>query len=318
MIKHWFTPHHSNNFRAKLLHTSGLFFVIGLLLVFNLFVRILDSTPYHILGFTSSVTIDEVVALTNQERIAAGLQPLKLSDTLSDAARRKAANMLEENYWAHNAPSGKSPWFWFEQAGYRYTHAGENLAKDFGSTDRMMAAWMNSPTHKENIVSPKYQEIGVAITPGTLLGQETVLVVQLFGSQGSGIIPTISQVTTANTQGATVAASPVPATTPAPTTVPSLNTPGLAIVPIAALAPTTPAPSMLARFNTFNLKKTAGLITTALLMLALVLDLIIAESSALSRRVGKNWAHLMFINVILILVTLAQAGTILPKGINVF
>ena len=303
-LRHWFTPQHTNNFRAKLLHVSGLFSLLGLVLVGNIFVRLLDSTPLFILGFTSSVTVDEVIAATNQERIAAGLPPLKVNDTLSDAARRKAANMLEENYWSHNAPSGKSPWHWFEAAGYKYTQAGENLAKDFGSTDRMMNAWMNSPTHKDNIVSSKYEEIGVAVTPGTLLGQETVLVVQLFGSQTRGAVPAVAEITVKPVVAKVLSTAATPAPTVAPAT---LGQP----MP-------TPAPQAAPIINTFNLKKTLGIMTTALLMLALVLDLIIAENRALSRRVGKNWAHLMFINVILILVTIVQAGTILPEGINVF
>lgn len=296
LFNHWFAPHHSNNFRAKLLHLSGLTSLIGLILAFNLFVRLLDSTPYHILGFTSTVTIEEVVEQTNRERISLGLTPLTYNETLADAARRKAANMFEENYWAHNSASGKSPWYWFDQVGYKYVNAGENLAKDFGSTDRLVNAWMNSPTHRDNIVSPKYREVGVAVVPGTLQGQDTVLVVQLFGSTVSGAIPTVSGAK----DNRAVTASP----TPTPTVVPQV-----AEVKTAPAVLSSPVP--LAKYNEFNVKKTAAIITTALLMLALVLDLIIAESAALARRVGKNWAHLIFINVILFLVTFIQAGSII-------
>lgn len=311
MIKNWFTPSSRNNFRARLLSLSGLLVLLGGLLTFNLSLRLLDASPLHILGFTSSVTIDEVVAATNRERVAGGLTPLKLNDTLSDAARRKAANMFEENYWSHNAPSGKSPWYWFEAAGYHYTQAGENLAKDFGSTDRMMQAWMDSPTHRANIVGSQYQEIGVAVVPGTLQGQETVLVVQLFGSRSGGSVPEVAEV---KAKTALLAkASPAPTVIPA--TAPVATPPS-----VLALAP-TPLPStprLEASFNTFNVKKTVGIAMLALLMLSLVLDLVIAENRALSRRVGKNWAHLIFINVILILVVLAHAGSILPEGLYVF
>jgi len=314
VIRHWFTPHSSNNFRAKLLHSSSLLAVIGLVLAFNVFVRLLDSSPLHILGFTSTITVDEVVAKTNVERVAAGLPPLVVNTTLEDAARRKAANMFAEDYWAHNSPSGLSPWHWFTQAGYQYTHAGENLAKDFGSTERMMNAWMNSPTHKDNIVSAKYEDIGVAVVPGTLQGHETVLVVQLFGSQREvGAVPKVAEVTTATPHpavaGAKLGGSDIPVPTPAPTVIP------MAVVSASqapSQAPSSPS------INTLSLEKSVGLATTLLLMLALVLDLVIANNQALSRRVGKNWAHLIFINVILILVTIVQAGTILPEGINVF
>ena len=116
-LRHWFTPHASNNFRAKLLHNSGIFVIIGIILGTNVFLKLLDNPSLHILGFTSSVSIDEVVRATNEARVGAGLKPLTYNEKLADAARRKAANMLAENYWAHNSPSGKSPWVWFKDAG---------------------------------------------------------------------------------------------------------------------------------------------------------------------------------------------------------
>ncbi|MFH2019553.1 MAG: CAP domain-containing protein [bacterium] len=290
-FRHWFTPHHSNNFRARILHNSGLIAVIGLFLSFNLLVRLLDSTSLHILGFTSSVTIDEVVSKTNEERIAKGLSSLKYNETLADAARRKAANMFAENYWAHSSPSGIDPWHWFKEAGYKYTSAGENLAKDFGNTDRLVAAWMASESHKENILNPKYTEIGLAVVPGSLLGEDTVLVVQLFGTTSGGAVPQVAEV--------------------------AVNTPETRGVAIEEAAP-TPIPVQVAevqvapaRFNEFNLKKTVAIATTVLLMIVLLFDVIIAESSKLSRRVGNNWTHLLFINAILILVTLVNAGSII-------
>ena len=59
----------------------------------------------------------------------------------------------------------------------------KNLAKDFSDSQAVITAWMNSTKHRENILKPEYTEIGFAIQDGTLLGQPTVLVVQLFGKQ---------------------------------------------------------------------------------------------------------------------------------------
>lgn len=299
-MRHWFTPHVSNNFRAKILHSSGLLSLIGVVLTFQLLIRLIDATPYHILGFTSTITIEDVVRLTNEKRVSVGLPPLTYSETLADAARRKANNMFEENYWAHNSNSGKSPWYWFDQVGYKYIHAGENLAKDFGNADRLITAWMNSPTHRDNIVSSKYKEIGVAVVPGTLQGQDTVLVVQLFGSTVEGSIPAVSGVK-ANRP---VVTTPKPSAVVAPTPLP-------APIQVAEVKEASEVKPPLAKYNEFNVKKTAAIATTALLMLALILDLIIAENSYLARRVGKNWAHLVFINIILLLVTFVQAGSII-------
>lgn len=309
-IRHYFTPHHTNNFRAKLLHNSGIFFFIGILLTGNLFVRALDSTPYHILGFTSSITTAEVVTSTNSERTRAGLPPLVYSEKLADAARRKAANMLEEDYWSHNSPSGKTPWVWFKAAGYGYLYAGENLAKDFGSTDRMVAAWMASPTHRDNIVNSKYKEIGIAVVPGTLQGKDTMLVVQLFGAPSTGTVAA------AENNKAVVKEVALAVETPAPTIVPDTTRVEEAVPEVQSATPESvealvaeiqPQPKL----NEFTVKKTMSLVTTLMFMLVLVVDLVLAESKVLSRRVGKNWAHIIFINVILLATTIVNAGSIL-------
>lgn len=310
-LRHLFSPHVTNNFRAKILHNSGIFAVIGIVLVGNIFLRLLDDPRLHILGFTSSVTIDEVVRSTNEARIGAGLKPLAYNEKLADAARRKAANMLEENYWAHNSPSGKSPWVWFKAAGYNYLYAGENLAKDFGDTGRLMSAWMASPTHRDNIVNAKYSEIGIAVVPGTLQGSETVLVVQLFGAGSSGGA-VVAQGT------AKASALPV-ASAPQVAEVKGEEVKEVEVEPVVAqvqaegvVVPTaSPKPTTMPRFNQFNLARTLNLATTALFILALIIDLYLAESRRLSRRVGNNWAHILFINLILLATTIVNAGKIL-------
>ena len=284
-LRHWFTPHMSNNFRAKLLHNSGIFVIIGIVLVGNLFLRLLDNPALHILGFTSSVTIDEVVRATNETRAAQGLKALSYNEKLADAARRKVANMFEENYWAHYSPSGKSPWVWFNAAGYNYVYAGENLAKDFGNTTRLMQAWMDSPTHRDNIVNSKYSEIGVAVVPGTLQGQETVLVVQLFGTQSGGSIPK-----KAITQATPVQVPVQVAEVKGQETIEIISQPKL---------------------NEFNITRALNLGTTALFILILIIDFYLAESQKLTRRVGNNWAHILFINLILLATVIVNAGKIM-------
>lgn len=286
-LRHLFTPHVGNNFRAKLLHNSGIFAVIGIVLVSNLFLRLLDNPSLHILGFTSSVTIDEVVRATNRERSSAGLKTLTYNERLADAARRKAANMISEDYWAHNSPSGKSPWVWFKEAGYSYVFAGENLAKDFGSTDRLMAAWMASPTHRDNVINGKYSEIGVAVVPGSLQGQDTVLVVQLFGAPSGGSVPSAEAKDTSSVKGQQIA---------------SMVPPEVNVIQTERATP---------RLNQFSLTRALNLATTALFILALILDLYLAESARLTRRVGNNWAHIIFINLILLATTIVNAGKIL-------
>lgn len=135
-----------------------------------------------VLGVESSITKEELINLTNKERTKKGLPILRQNLQLSLAAAAKASNMFEENYWSHYSPSGKDPWGFITASGYKFSYAGENLARNFYASSDVVEAWMASPTHRENILNPKYQEVGIAAVYGVLKGQQTVLVVQEFGT----------------------------------------------------------------------------------------------------------------------------------------
>lgn len=177
-----FVPHERNNYRASIIQTPFIALFIALYLLNQSFIKSLSIIRPGILGYSSEITAQKVYDQTNQKRLAAGLLPLHFNAVLSQSAAAKAQDMFANNYWAHNSPQGKSPWDFFKSAGYKYSIAGENLAKDFYDTDSMMNAWMNSPTHKANIINNQYQEIGVGVVNGVLNGVKTTLVVQHFGT----------------------------------------------------------------------------------------------------------------------------------------
>jgi hypothetical protein len=168
---------------------------------------------------------------------------------------------------------------------------------------------MASQTHKDNILNAKYSEIGLAVVPGTLEGKETVLVVQLFGAPSSGAVTTAAV--------AKPTASPSPQVTPAPVEVAEVRGQKIAeMVPenveVLQITPTSsPVAVVPAKFNSFNAARALNLATTALFILALIIDLFLAESARLSRRVGNNWAHILFINFILLATTIVNAGKIM-------
>lgn len=180
-LKHFFLPHPDTHSKAHLLggYAIGIYILLFILLQ-ALFSIISDLRP-GILGVNSQITALEIVDKTNKEREKMGLSKLTFNTTLSQAAEAKAFNMFEENYWSHFSPSGKDPWGFINARGYKFSYAGENLARNFTSSDEVVTAWMNSPTHKENIVNSKYQDIGVAVLEGVLDGQKTTLIVQMFG-----------------------------------------------------------------------------------------------------------------------------------------
>jgi hypothetical protein len=179
---HYFIPQERNNHRATLLKPNFLLFFLVLYLLNQSVIKTLVMVRPGILGYSSEITYQKVLDQTNNERKNAGLEPLQYNSVLAQSAQKKAEDMFKNDYWAHNSPQGKTPWTFFDSAGYKYSVAGENLAKDFYDTDSLIKAWMNSPTHRANIVHQKYKEIGIAVVNGTLGGIKTTLVVQHFGT----------------------------------------------------------------------------------------------------------------------------------------
>ncbi len=124
----------------------------------------------------------DVIALTNAARTKAGLATLQENATLAEAAKNKANDMIKNDYFAHTSPKGVEPWYWMKEAGYRYSAAGENLAINYTNAKEQHAAWMNSETHKSNILSTRYKEIGVAVVTGKIDGKESIVTVEMFGT----------------------------------------------------------------------------------------------------------------------------------------
>jgi uncharacterized protein YkwD len=121
----------------------------------------------------------EILDLVNRDRTAHGLSELSLNSTLNEAALAKAEDMTVHGYFSHTSPTGATPWHWFKAMGYDYTFAGENLAEGYSDAIELEKSWMASESHRANILSPHYSELGLAI----VVYQNKNLVVQLFGSK---------------------------------------------------------------------------------------------------------------------------------------
>jgi hypothetical protein len=155
-----------------------------------------------LLGGISPFTKEDVVAQVNDARRKSGLNELRESSVLNTAAYQKLQDMIDGQYFAHYSPSGISPWYWIESGKYNYSYAGENLAIGFLSAKSVTEAWLNSPSHRVNLLNSKYTEIGVAVAPGKIKNDEGILVVQLFATPRAnpksitntktGLVPTAS------------------------------------------------------------------------------------------------------------------------------
>lgn len=191
----------------------------------------LSVADQYLLGSSSlaSVVSAVLVDLANDDRAASGVGLLSLNPTLTKAAQAKADDMAAKAYFAHVSPDGRNSWTWFKDAGYRFIYAGENLAVDFSDSADVERAWMNSPTHRRNILDANFTEVGIATARGTYKGRPTIFVVQMFGTPAA----------VASEAPVRTLASPVVASEPAlATTRPAATT----SAQVAGEASTTPAP----------------------------------------------------------------------------
>lgn len=273
--------------------------ILALLFHLGLRLSLQNSTIGSILSFTSSITSQEVLALTNEQRALHDLPPLQSNEQLNMAASAKAANMFHDQYWSHISPRGTLPWKFIQDSGYLYSVAGENLARDFSDTSHMMSAWMSSPTHRENIINSKYKDIGIAVIDGKLLGIDTTLVVQMFGSPltNKGTIPPKGNATVkpaSNVLGDT-APPPTPANLPKPQSILTTKKSEIEKATISPLA----------------VSKTVFVVLVALTLSVLIYDTIISSHKNTVRIAGKNLAHIFLFSIVLLLLLLYRGGTLL-------
>ncbi|MEU6383651.1 CAP domain-containing protein [Streptomyces bauhiniae] len=134
------------------------------------------STPQP--AATASGDVARVVELVNAERAKVGCSPVKLNSTLTKAAQDHSADMAAHNTMSHTGSDGSDPGSRITAAGYRWSAYGENVAYGYATPEQVMAGWMDSPGHRENILNCSYQEIGVGLAqPGSYWTQD-------FGTAG--------------------------------------------------------------------------------------------------------------------------------------
>jgi hypothetical protein len=141
-----------------------------------------------------------VTAITNQKREENGLPTYTVSSQLNSSAAAKADDMCVKSYWSHVSPEGLTAWDFISASGYKYTTAGENLAKGFITDSAIVEGWLNSPGHRDNLLSQKFKETGVG---SATCSNGEVIIVAHYGLSSSKIVPVSAPV-------------PVPAPTPTP------------------------------------------------------------------------------------------------------
>lgn len=279
-FRHLFTPHHTNNHRPKLLHHDTIFIVSFFVFLSTFLLVSIKNTYPDILGAAINISVQELLLLTNKARQQNGLPPLTYNQQLASAAEMKAQNMFAYNYWAHISPSGVTPWVFIQNAGYSYVFAGENLARGFTNANDAMNAWLASPSHRENVLSPHYQDVGFAVEQGTLTGEKnTVLIVEEFGGKSSVQAVNPGQ---------------LPATT--------------VLAEAAAQQYTTLSKAPV--IDRFSFAKGVTQILLLVFIIIFVLDLLLVERKRITKIVVHNLDHILFLTGILLFIIFLSSGAI--------
>ena len=111
----------------------------------------------------------QMLDLVNQERRAAGLNPLAPDPELTEVARKHSADMFARGYFAHDTPEGLSPFDRMNKAGVHFLTAGENLALA-PTLGVAHTGLMNSPGHRANILRPQFGRVGIGVMDGGMRG----------------------------------------------------------------------------------------------------------------------------------------------------
>ena len=123
----------------------------------------IKSQKQSVLAVATSITPASLLEGTNTERLNAGGSALVLNERLNGAAQKKAQDMVTRNYWSHKTPEGNDPWNFIVKESYSYKKAGENLAYGFSDNSGVINGWMNSPSHRTNLLDKDFSEVGFGI-----------------------------------------------------------------------------------------------------------------------------------------------------------
>jgi uncharacterized protein YkwD len=123
--------------------------------------------------------------LVNIEREKSGASPLVWCPLLAQVATKHSQDMVDRQFFDHDNPDGVTPDEREKNAGYDYTLSGENIAVGQRTVREVMVAWMDSPGHRANILTPEFTHFGSGIARGNFEGAKSIYWTQNFGAGGN-------------------------------------------------------------------------------------------------------------------------------------
>ncbi len=126
----------------------------------------LPTLPTNYSTTIQSSAEQKILELMNEKRVAAGLKPLTMDNTLLDVARYKSNHMIQYNYFSHTNPDGTNWTNWLKTLGYKYTATAENIAYNSYDPVELFNQWWNSSGHRQNMMNPNYTKVGIGLLKG--------------------------------------------------------------------------------------------------------------------------------------------------------
>ena len=271
--------------------------VLLLVIATMLLCLVQPAQKHGVLAYATSVSNDDLLTATNQQREKNQTFDLTLNSQLSAAAQAKANDMASRNYWAHNTPDGQEPWVFISASGYKYQKAGENLAYGFATSKDTVTGWMNSPSHRENLLDKDFTEVGFGFANASNYnnsGNETIVVAMYGRPHVLGA---------ANDQGG----APLSST----------NQPPSAIQPVTTQSSLTkePVAQPVTRAQTISGGKAPWLVFVAGLLVGIPLAILLIKHMAGLRHVLRSGEKFMLRHPLLdtVLISLVLLGTFLSQ-----
>ncbi len=164
----------------KISHLAFIAIIVAVYAILKIVVFSISGQP----SYASDLTAENILTAINRERSLRNLITLNTDNRLGSAAQSKTDDMIARHYFSHTDPEGNYIWPKIVAAGYTpYLQLGENLAIEFSSTDSLVSAWMNSPTHRANILNEGFKDQGMGLALGDVqINQYHSAVANTFGA----------------------------------------------------------------------------------------------------------------------------------------
>jgi hypothetical protein len=152
--------------------------------------------------------VSDIANLCNKARRQLNAPELTIDHDLMNAAQMKAEDMAKQRYFAHSSPDGTVAWDYLRKVSYNYSVAGENLAVTNQDAETVVVSWLNSPSHRDNLLSKNYSDFGVGMAyyGDYESHKDTSVIVVMYGKRASASVQDIAATT--NPAGPSVSLQP--------------------------------------------------------------------------------------------------------------